>query len=421
MLLHTRQRGVDLRSIAIMWKKAAALALCAVAGAERCSLFYVQESLVATCGQSDIDCAYVKYAKLAQAGLKDGTCASQGYTVKGASSTATYPFVGEVTITKYTKPVRVASCADDFSLVFSDMHDGDKKSVELAGTQLTIKPSGNNQTWSVVTTLDKETCAATVDFRVPGKPSPPPVSLQATVWTMLSPSESKLVVEFTDPTGTLAPATKPLNAWIQTEIKSAAVVSQRCDTEFNAVYSDMHDGDQKKVVLAGTELTITPFGNDQTWSVVTSLDKETCAATVDFRVPGKPSPPPVSLEATIYSMMAPSQSKLLIEFSDPSGTIAAKTMPLNAWIQTPVEVGTHLQAAPACSLFFVQESQAVCGQSDIDCKYVKYAKLAQAGLKDGTCPSQGYTVKGASTTNSYPFIGSVTITKYTKPADLLVV
>jgi len=404
-----------------MWKTTAALALCAVSRADRCSLFYVQETEVATCGQSDIDCKFVKYAKLAQAGLKDGTCASQGYTVKGATSSATYPFIGEITISKYTKPVMVASCADDFSFVFADMHDGDKKSVELSGTQLTIKPSGNNQTWSVVTTLDKETCAATVDFRVPGKPGPPPVSLQATVWKMLAPSESKLLVQFADPSGTLAPPTKPLNAWIQTETMSAAGVPQRCATEFNAVYADMHDGDQKKVVLAGTELTITPFGNDQKWSVVSSLDKETCAATVDFRVPGKPSPPPVSLQAKVYSLMSPSKSKLAIEFTDPSGTIAASAMPLNAWIQTPVEVGAPLEAASTCSLFFVQESQAVCGQSDIDCKYVKYAKLAQAGLKDGTCPSQGYTVKGASTTNKYPIVGNVTITKYTKPTNLLVV
>ena len=40
-----------------------------------------------TCGQSQ----YVKYAKAAEKGLKDGTCADQGYTHKTGPQTKTYP------------------------------------------------------------------------------------------------------------------------------------------------------------------------------------------------------------------------------------------------------------------------------------------------------------------------------------------
>jgi hypothetical protein len=71
-----------------------------------------------------------------------------------------------------------------------------------------------------------------------------------------------------------------------------------------------------------------------------------------------------------------------------------------------------------CSLYSIDV--ATCGQSDLDCKYVKYAKLAESSLKDGTCASQGYTVKGDTETKSYPVIGNITITKYTKPSEVAV-
>jgi hypothetical protein len=67
-----------------------------------------------------------------------------------------------------------------------------------------------------------------------------------------------------------------------------------------------------------------------------------------------------------------------------------------------------------CSLYAIDGDK--CGQSDLDCKYTKYAKLAEKSLKDGTCASQGYTVKGSTTTKNYPVIGSITITTYTKPS-----
>lgn len=110
---------------------------------------------------------------------------------------------------------------DGVKAVFDDMHDGDAKLVTAIGGSLTIEPYGNNQTWKVETKLN-EKCQATVNFNVPGKPSPPPVDLLATFWNMHAADKSvpaKLSIEFTDPSGTIAPATKPLNAWIETTEK----------------------------------------------------------------------------------------------------------------------------------------------------------------------------------------------------------
>ena len=101
-------------------------------------------------------------------------------------------------------------------VVFMDMHDGDCKSVTRDGDSMTIKPHDNNETWVVHALIDSTHCNATVDFNVPGKPNPPPVNLTATFWRMVHPSTSeyKSALEFTDPSGTLAPPTMPLNVWI---------------------------------------------------------------------------------------------------------------------------------------------------------------------------------------------------------------
>jgi len=104
-------------------------------------------------------------------------------------------------------------------VVYADMHDGDKKEVTISGVSVTVKPSGNNQTWVVKSELDATSCSASIDFKVPGKPSPPPVTLTATFWNTMSAStlapEEKTEFEFTDPSGTLAPAGYPLNHWVE--------------------------------------------------------------------------------------------------------------------------------------------------------------------------------------------------------------
>jgi hypothetical protein len=74
--------------------------LCAVVAADTCSLFEIADG---SCGQSDLNCDYVKYAKAAEKGLADGTCADQGYTVQTGTQTKTYPGIGEIVITTYAK------------------------------------------------------------------------------------------------------------------------------------------------------------------------------------------------------------------------------------------------------------------------------------------------------------------------------
>merc|ERR1712188_318620 len=79
-----------------------------------------------------------------------------------------------------TKPTSTTRSADSrpclfrSPTVFQDMHDGDRKVVTEAGDTLLIKPFDTTQNWEVRSVLDKTHCNATVDFRVKGKPSPPP-------------------------------------------------------------------------------------------------------------------------------------------------------------------------------------------------------------------------------------------------------
>ena len=75
--------------------------------------------------------------------------------------------------------------------------------------------------WAVHATMDLTSCNALVDFNVRGKPNPPPVKLIAIVWTLShkvpSGTQKKYVIEFYDPSSTLASALVPLNTWVQVE------------------------------------------------------------------------------------------------------------------------------------------------------------------------------------------------------------
>jgi len=109
-------------------------------------------------------------------------------------------------------------CPTAWKAVYSDMHDGDMKEITISGTSLTIKPSGNNQTWVVKSQVDPKSCSAAIDFNVPGKPGPPPVNLTAALLTTIVPKDQAMRItefEFTDPSGTLAAADFPLNHWVE--------------------------------------------------------------------------------------------------------------------------------------------------------------------------------------------------------------
>lgn len=235
--------------------------------------------------------------------------------------------------------VAVADASCDMQMVFADMHDGDEKEVTIAGTTMTIKPSGNNQTWIVNTVIDAETCSAVIDFNVPGKPGPPPVNLTAMLWySVAAGTQKKTEFEFTDPSGTLAEMDFPLNRWVElSKLQDMpGHLSDACPDRFKAVYADMHDGDKKAITISGTSVTIEPYGNDETWIVKTKLEADSCSTVVDFNVPGKPGPPPVNLTATFwrtYSASAKRRAKTEFEFTDPSGTLARTGFPLNHWVE----------------------------------------------------------------------------------------
>eukprot|EP00565_Helicotheca_tamesis_P008612 CAMPEP_0185730610 /NCGR_PEP_ID=MMETSP1171-20130828/10475_1 /TAXON_ID=374046 /ORGANISM="Helicotheca tamensis, Strain CCMP826" /LENGTH=194 /DNA_ID=CAMNT_0028399697 /DNA_START=131 /DNA_END=715 /DNA_ORIENTATION=+ len=137
----------------------------------------------------------------------------------------------------------------------------------------------------------------------------------------------------------------PTLSGAESEILGSAISSSSACTEalsilgnkagFN-VFQDIHDGDMKKIHLGENGLLIEPYKNDETWKVTTALPDDTCSVTVDFRVPGKPGPPPVSLRlqlALIKSSGTATEdvTNIMVVFYDPSGTIAEPTMPLNVW------------------------------------------------------------------------------------------
>ena len=106
------------------------------------------------------------------------------------------------------------------------------------------------------------------------------------------------------------------------------------DKPMDAIFADMHDGDKKRIKIAGKHMTILPYGNNETWVVNAVIDVVYCNATVDFNVTGKPNPPPVKLIITAWEMVhvLPQKYKVAFEFTDPSGTLGPSTTPLNIWI-----------------------------------------------------------------------------------------
>jgi hypothetical protein len=229
-------------------------------------------------------------------------------------------------------------CPDNLQAVYADMHDGDKKQVTLSGTSMMIKPFSGVQNWVVNAELNRTSCSALVDFNVPGKPNPPPVKLAATLWHSFSTDIEKTELEFTDPSGTLAATGFPLNRWVEVSEGIHHKPKNLCPTSLQAVYADMHDGDKKEVTISGTSLIVKPYGNNQTWIAKSKVDARSCSVTLDFNVPGKPSPPPVALTATFLytasSRASAGEGKTEFEFTDPSGTLAPVSYyPLNHWVE----------------------------------------------------------------------------------------
>lgn len=227
-------------------------------------------------------------------------------------------------------------CPDKINAVFADMHDGDQKEVTIDGTSVEIKPYGNDQKWHVTSVLNVDSCSASVDFNVPGKPNPPPVNLLMTLWCAAAKFKEgtfeKATFEFSDPSGKLATASTVLNTWVELGASKKQEVPP-CPELDKATFADMHDGDKKVISVKNSKMMITSANSSQTWVVKSDLD-EFCGAMVNFNVPGKPSPPPVPLAVHFWHLTGSNQgTKNSLEFTDPSGTLAVPGFPLNSWIQ----------------------------------------------------------------------------------------
>ena len=119
-------------------------------------------------------------------------------------------------------------------------------------------------------------------------------------------------------------------------------------TGFYQYCADIHDGDMKCVSTsagANPTVTITPYNSTtQKWVAKVAYNFTACQGMVDFRVPGKPNPPPVPLllsgakieagDHAVFPGWDPSKgapTKYAAVFTDPSGTIANPAKFVNIW------------------------------------------------------------------------------------------
>ena len=122
---------------------------------------------------------------------------------------------------------------------------------------------------------------------------------------------------------------------------NGCAVRPACSNGFHAVFQDQHDGDQKEASIEKNELIIKPHANSETWEVRTAFDHSTCvAASVDFNVTGKPSPPPFNGTLTLFSL-ADEACATKAAFVFTCGvhdkcvftTNKSSTFPLNTWVE----------------------------------------------------------------------------------------
>ena len=102
-------------------------------------------------------------------------------------------------------------------------------------------------------------------------------------------------------------------------------------SDFTAVNADMHDGDQKEVVVTGTSMTITPSGNSESWVVNAVFDPREELLHESY----------CHCSAHMYA-----GSKKVLEIADPSGTIASPYLTLNHWL--PVGAGAPARLSFPC-------------------------------------------------------------------------
>lgn len=202
-----------------------------------------------------------------------------------------------------------------------------------------------------------------------------------------------------------------------TRSTSVSTEAFSCPELFQGVFADMHDGDQKVVELLDRKLTIRPYSAIPSWEVVSDWDAKTCSASIDFNVPGKPSPPPVNLQATLAVVTTAAKTEASMIFTDPTGKLADKDYPLNAWLQmeqaeapaAPQKGGCdvyHKVSTGECAEGCIATSVGFCPRSLI---------VKMGGLDSGGCADMGYTVAHGSQDESAGPCGTLTFNIFDKP------
>jgi len=193
---------------------------------------------------------------------------------------------------------------------------------------------GSPVAWTLSTQINLDTCVATVDFSKSKKPAFPPVPLAV---TLLQSTAGTLLLEFTDPSGTLNPDPEyPLNVWTtHPELPAAEPCASFADTHFQ----DLHDGDIKVVsVVEGThDPLVLRMGQPGVWNLTAAVDPRTCKATIDFSKSAKPAFPPVPLLASVTVATGNDRRRrVVVTFTDPSKTLNPDPeYPLNIWESVP--------------------------------------------------------------------------------------
>jgi len=289
---------------------------------DTCSLFAIDGD---TCGQSDLNCNYVKFAKAAEKSLQDGTCADQGYSVQTGQETKSYPIIGDIVITKYAKGL----VSQDTCSLFA---------------------------------IDGDTCG-----------------------------QSDLNCDYV-------------------KFAKAAEKSLQDGTCADQGYTVQTGQTTKSYPIIG-DIVITEYAKGLTAQDTCSLfaiDGDTCGQSdlncdyVKFAKAAEKSLQDGTCADQGYTVQTGQETKSYPIIGDIVITKYAK----------------GLATQDTCSLFAIDGD--TCGQSDLNCDYVKFAKAAEKSLQDGTCADQGFTVQTGQTTKSYPIIGDIVITEYAKGQAMLI-
>jgi len=112
--------------------------------------------------------------------------------------------------------------------------------------------------------------------------------------------------------------------------------------------------------------------------------------------------------------------------ADQGYTVAAGTQELNVPVLGKIEIKKFTKAGaalavgtPAEMMTLYKISGEKCGQATLDAKYASQAK-SFAGLKEGSCVDQGYTVADGSQELNVPVLGKIQIKLFTKAAESMV-